>query len=269
MHLQTPINIGLHGISCEDLDVFLTVTLAVVCSNKHQWPYGNWELSAVADSVHDVRTPLCKKIITIKLWKKQEASHRELPSFSSGQNMKNCFLKTKTRSRLFVFCRRKVVRKFRYQETFAKELVLKKSVFVNYTSWLQQVKNSQFVQPTWKYTHKESCTFKKKINSTICSSKIHPNINKNEIDMTGMGVRCEVTFKDKRYRYIFAFEDVFNNIVFIHPLKGKSSLAVHKELKELQRKRVTSHVFQCHHGPEFKSNDRNLEKDFISPFFRS
>ena len=30
--------------------------------------------------------------------------------------------------------------------------------------------------------------------------------------MTGMGVRCEVTFKDKRYRYIFAFEDVFNSL---------------------------------------------------------
>lgn len=155
--------------------------MAVVCSNKHQWPYGNWELSAVADSIHDVHTPLYKKVVTIKLWKKQEASHRELSSFSSGQNMKNRFLKTKTRSRLFVFCRRKVVRKFRYQETFAKELVLKKSVFVNYTSWLQQVKNSQFVQPTWKYTHEESCTFLKKINSTICSSKIHPNIKKMKL----------------------------------------------------------------------------------------
>ena len=30
--------------------------------------------------------------------------------------------------------------------------------------------------------------------------------------MTGVGVRCEVTFKDKRYRYIFAFEDVFNSL---------------------------------------------------------
>ena len=49
---------------------------------------------------------------------------------------------------------------------------------------------------------------------------------RNQIDMTDMGFKDTVIFKDKQCKYILTAVDVFKRIIFLLLLKGKSKRTV-------------------------------------------